>query len=132
MHSLLRLGWGAVAAVLLALTPTSARAVVTEVHVTNNQFTPEFVEIYLGDTVRWIFDEGVHSTTSYDGEWDSDLVGAGTVFEHTFQGTGQYDYYCTLHVDCCDMVGSVYVLDNSGIRPITNVQPAGPFMVIPP
>ncbi len=108
-QSFRRVGWGVTTAILLALAPGAARAVVVEIHATNNQFTPDFVVVHLGDTVRWIFDEGVHSTTSIDGEWDSGLVPPGTVFEYTFDGTGQYDYYCTLHVDCCNMVGTVYV-----------------------
>ena len=114
--SFLRIGWGVTAVVLLALAPGVARAhKVVEVHTNGNSFVPEFVEIELGDTVRWVFDPGVqHSTTSVDGEWDSGLI-QDAVFEYTFQGTGQYDYFCTLHVDCCNMVGSVYVLDRSNV-----------------
>jgi DNA-binding beta-propeller fold protein YncE len=61
--------------------------------------------------VRWVFTQDVHTTTSADGYWDSGLLQAGSQYEVTFDGTGQYDYYCTIHIDCCNMVGTVYVLD---------------------
>jgi plastocyanin/sugar lactone lactonase YvrE len=88
------------------------RADVIEVQVDDHVFEPRFVIINRGDTVRWVWVRGVHSTTSYDGSWDSGLIGPGSQFEYTFNGTGQFDYYCSIHVDCCDMVGTVYVLDN--------------------
>jgi len=126
----LGIGWGVTIAVLLAPRPGVARAEVVDVHVTSNQFDPEFIVVNIGDTVRWIFDEGVHTTTSVDGEWDSGLVPPGTMFEHTFVGTGQYDYNCTIHVDCCNMVGSIYVQDI--FNPITDFQPAPPLGLGPP
>lgn len=107
----LGIGWGMAAVAALALAPGVASAGrVVEVRSYTNYFEPEFVEIYLGDTVRWIFVEGIHSTTSVDGEFDSGLVPPGTVFEYKFTGSGQYDYYCTTHIDCCNMQGSIYVL----------------------
>ncbi len=107
----LKIGWGAAAVALLAFAPAEAKAGrVIEVHVVNNVFEPEFVEIYLGDTVRWVFDQGQHTATSVDGEFDTGLVDPGTVFEYRFTGSGQYDYYCTVHIDCCNMEGSIYVL----------------------
>jgi plastocyanin len=89
-----------------------ARADVIDVQVDTNVFTPEFVIINRGDTVRWVWIGGLHSTTSYDGLWDSGLIGPGSQFKYTFTGTGQFDYFCSIHVDCCHMVGSIYVLDN--------------------
>jgi plastocyanin len=110
-----RLTWSAVAATLLLTGATKARADVIEIDVTNNIFTPSFVIVYLGDTVRWVWWEGLHSTTAVGGYWDSGLLGPGDEFEFTFDATGQYDYYCTIHLDCCDMAGTVYVLP--GPRP---------------
>jgi DNA-binding beta-propeller fold protein YncE len=100
-------------AAILHLGAGTARADIIEVQVDNNVFTPEFVIINRGDTVRWVWVGSLqHSTTSYDGLWDSGLIGLGSQFDYTFMGTGQFDYYCSIHVDCCNMVGSVYVLDN--------------------
>jgi plastocyanin len=103
----------------LAFAPGVARAgQVVEVHVTSNVFTPEFVEIHQGDTVRWIFDQGTHDTVSVGGEWNSGYLGPGGVYEYRFTGTGQYDYYCSIHIDCCNMMGSVYVLPKDRVRPV--------------
>ena len=109
--SFLKIGWGVTAVALLAFVPAVARAgQVVEVHVTSNVFTPDFVLIHQGDTVRWIFDQGIHDTVSVGGEWNSGYHNPGEVFEYRFTGTGQYDYYCSIHIDCCNMMGSVYVL----------------------
>jgi plastocyanin/sugar lactone lactonase YvrE len=104
--------WGVAAAVMLSAGVSAARADVIEVQVRNNVFDPNFVIVNRGDTVRWVFTQGLHNTTSNDGFWMSDeTLPAGSEYEVTFDGTGQYDYKCTLHVDCCNMVGTVYVLD---------------------
>ncbi len=65
--------------------------------------------ISVGDTVSWDFSPSafVHTTTDCDGdcgsppfgtEWDSGFVpGGGPKFQHTFNSTGVFLYYCTLH-----------------------------------
>src|SRR5262245_55006475 len=95
---------------ILAGGTSEARADVIEIKVSDNVFTPDFVVIYLDDTVHWVWDEGIHTVTSLDGFWDSGLLGPGGVFDVTFEGSGQFDYSCTIHLDCCNMVGTVYVL----------------------
>jgi plastocyanin/streptogramin lyase len=102
-----------VAAVLAA---EPGQAAVIEVQVDSNVFTPEFVIINRGDTVRWVWVNGIHSTTAYDGSWDSGLLGPDSQLTYTFTGTGQFDYYCSIHVDCCNMRGTVYVLDTGPPR----------------
>jgi plastocyanin len=104
-------------AACLAGAATPAQAKIVDVLVDNNYFYPEFLVINRGDTVRWVWVAGVHTSTAYDGSWDSGVVGPGSRFQYTFTGTGQFDYFCSLHVDCCDMVGTVYVLDNPRPRP---------------
>jgi plastocyanin len=60
--------------------------------------------ISVGDTVNWIWQADIHSTTSGtcaavctpDGIWDSG-VGAGLNFSHTFTQAGTFPYYCTAH-----------------------------------
>ena len=57
--------------------------------------------INVGDTVRWVLDEGIHNTKSVAGipeVWESDLlVTPGSFFEHTFTNVGTWWYYCTPH-----------------------------------
>src|SRR3954471_11706045 len=53
-------------------------AIVT-VHVGNNFFSQNPVTVHPNDTVRWVFDQGVHSTTSVAGiaeSWDSGVITA--------------------------------------------------------
>jgi plastocyanin len=60
--------------------------------------------INVGDTVNWIWQADVHSTTSGtcagtctpDGVWDSG-VGSGLNFSHTFTQAGTFPYFCITH-----------------------------------
>ncbi|HEV3204467.1 MAG TPA: hypothetical protein VGY77_08795 [Gemmataceae bacterium] len=79
--------------------------------VESNLFSPAEVSIATGDTVRWEWNHGTHTTTSFDGFWDSGILGPGSVFEQTFDNSGDFAYFCTLHIDCCNMAGIVHVTD---------------------
>jgi plastocyanin len=61
--------------------------------------------IQVGDTVRWNWVTGIHSTTSgtcsggncpRDGRWDSGQ-GSGKTFSFRFTEPGTYNYFCTVH-----------------------------------
>jgi plastocyanin len=60
--------------------------------------------IHVGDTVRWVWVGGSHSTTSggcsggcrADGLWDSG-TGSGKVFERKFTQAGTFPYHCIPH-----------------------------------
>jgi plastocyanin len=61
--------------------------------------------IHVGDTVRWNWVGGFHSTTSGtcsggnchpDGQWDSG-EGSGKTFSFRFTQAGTYSYFCTVH-----------------------------------
>lgn len=76
-------------------------------------FDPIGLHVEPGDTVRWVIDEGAHSTTAYEegnggaGEtripeaaesWNSGtLLQQGATFEYTFEEEGTYDYFCIPH-----------------------------------
>jgi plastocyanin len=105
----------AVAGVALAFLVGSAwvaRADTIVIEVRNNFFSPREVAIVTGDTVCWVWVEGFHTTTSVDGLWDSDVQGPGTMFEYTFTDPGDFGYICTIHLECCNMVGIVHVVDS--------------------
>ena len=61
--------------------------------------------IHVGDTVRWVWAAGFHSTSSgtcsggcrQDGLWDSG-EGSGMTFSKTFTQAGTFPYYCTVHL----------------------------------
>lgn len=82
---------------------------------TDTAFQPNPVSIKVGDTVRWTNDdntvhtviEGNPATGDLPEEgFDSELMSADQAFDHTFNQTGTFDYYCTLHPN---MVGQVTV-----------------------
>lgn len=84
-----------------------------EVNVSNFSFSPNNVNINPGDTVKWIFLSGSHTTTSGtnctpDGKWDSGFISSGGSFSHQFNDPGTYPYYCTPHCSF-GMVGTVTV-----------------------
>jgi plastocyanin len=87
-----------------------ARADTYEVTVQNNFFDMNEITIAPGDTVRWVFTQGLHTTTSVDALWDSGVLAAGSTYEYTFSDVGDYYYFCTRHIDCCNMAGVVHVV----------------------
>jgi plastocyanin len=110
--------WALAIATSLAFCPTVAVGATVNVAVGPNGnlvFSPSSVTIHPGDTVRWTFSSGGHSTTSGSpgmpsGLWDSGIRSPGTAFNHTFPSVGTFPYYCIPHGGCCAMVGTVRVV----------------------
>ncbi len=76
----------------------------------SNSFSPNPVEVKVGETVTWINDDSViHTATSTDGTFDSGIMRNGQSFSYTFDTAGEYPYYCTLHPN---MVGTVVVTES--------------------
>lgn len=82
---------------------------------TDTAFDPNPVNVKVGDTVKWTNNdnvphtviEGSPSTTGEaEGGFASDIFSPGMTFEHTFNQTGTFEYYCSLHPG---MVGTVIV-----------------------
>jgi plastocyanin len=87
---------------------------------TDRAFSPNVIEITVGQTVVWTNDDNAfHTVTSGAAgdaeagkEFDSGLTGPtaltskGKTFEHTFDRIGDYPYFCSLHPA---MVGTVIV-----------------------
>jgi len=103
----------------VAFYPTAGSAATVTVTVNGSYysffFTPASVTIHRGDTVRWSWNSSGHSTTSGspgmpNGLWDSGILNQGATFSHTFNTAGTFPYYCTVHGQCCGMVGTVRVV----------------------
>ena len=87
---------------------------------TDTAFSPNSIEVTVGQTVVWTNDDsafhtvtsGTAGATDVGKEFDSGLTGPtaltskGKTFEHTFDRIGDYPYFCTLHPG---MVGTVIV-----------------------
>jgi plastocyanin len=91
-------------------------------------FDPIGIHLEPGQTVRWIVEENVHTTTAYHPHndqhslripegalpWDSGfLVDKGDCFAVTLTVEGVYDYYCMPH-EAAGMVGRIVVGRPSG------------------
>jgi plastocyanin len=88
------------------------------------KFTPQNVSIHVGDTVEWIWAASDHSSTSGtpgkpDGLWDSGIQNLGFTFSQTFNTAGTFPYFCSVHGQCCGMIGSVTVTAQTDTVTIT-------------
>lgn len=78
-------------------------------------FSPVFIEIDPGQTVRWTNTVStVHTSTAAGGLWDSGDLGLNESFDFTFTTAGVYDYICTYH-SWANMTGTVWVGDSDSI-----------------
>jgi len=113
-----------VSLVLVIFCYQGANAVVHNVNVGSNFFTPPNLTVDPGDTVHWTLVGGIHTATSTPAStkmWDSGLLG-GSGYEVQFvlaDGPGPFPYDCTVHGAL--MTGSISV----------NMPPAGPPIIIP-
>ena len=67
-------------------------------------YSPYEVTVSVGDKVTWMNDDSAaHTVTSgsasagLTGVFDSGLFMSGSIFEHTFDEAGTYDYFCMVH-----------------------------------
>lgn len=71
---------------------------------TNECYIPYQVTVDVGGVVTWSNDDSAaHTVTAGSavdgpsGEFDSGLFMAGTTFEHKFESTGEFPYFCMVH-----------------------------------
>jgi len=82
----------------------------------DNHFEEANITVPAGTTVTWVQSgDNPHTTTSYDGLWDSGIIqgGSGGSFSFTFNEPGTYEYFCRPHENQ-GMVGSVTVTGGGG------------------
>src|SRR5690349_6054770 len=90
------------------------------IHATGLIFNPGSVDATVGDTVKWIWDDGTHTTTSTSipggaAVWDAPLDNTHTTFIYILTVAGVYNYKCTFH-QVNGMIGSLNV-SPIGIQP---------------
>lgn len=100
-----------------------------------NVFTPQDINVQVGDTVKWVWVSGIHSVVSDDGYFTSGgVVGPpfsySIVFDNAFLSSGpisgnRYNYHCALHGNF-GMVGSVTVsTPGKPVLTVTDPSPGG-------
>lgn len=87
--------------------PTAGSTKTVVIHSRN--FNPAEIQVKAGSTVVWLnADALAHAVTENDSRFDSGQVEAGRKWEHTFQQSGTFDYYCSIHPE---MKGRIVVTD---------------------
>lgn len=78
--------------------------------VSNFVFTPQDINITVGDTVEWQWLEGSHTTTSDSttgtNSWDNPINSSSPVFSVVITSSGVHNYHCTPH-QSLGMIGSI-------------------------
>lgn len=87
---------------LSALFFLNAQAAIHVVQVLGGSFSPNTMSVNVGDTVRWTFTGGSHTTTSTSvpggaATWDSPINSGTTSFDYKVTVAGTYNYKCTPH-----------------------------------
>lgn len=94
------------------LVAVSSQATIHVITVSNNVFTPSSLSFPLGDTVKWQWVAGTHTTTSLTiptgaATWNSNISPNVPTFQYKPTVVGSYYYKCTYHYP--SMVGSFTV-----------------------
>jgi plastocyanin len=90
--------------------PSNSTVVRIVANAGSNSFSPNPVEVKVGETVTWVNDDSArHTVTSKDGIFDSGIMGKGQSFSFTFDKAGEYPYFCEPHPN---MVGTVVVIES--------------------
>jgi plastocyanin len=81
---------------------TEAFAVKHVVNVQNFSFVPANLNVQVGDTIRWVWINGTHTTTSTTipfgaPAWDEPITSSNTFYEYRVNVVGVYSYLCTPH-----------------------------------
>jgi plastocyanin len=114
--------------VLLVFAPSAWAQEGVTVRMEDNFFDPANITVEPGTTVTWVQSgNNPHTTTSYDGLWDSGMIegGSGGTFSFTFEEPGTFDYFCIPH-ESLGMIGSVTVTDSTASPTATATATARP------
>ncbi len=89
-------------------------------------FTPNAVTVNIGDTVKFMWMSGIHTTTSVSvptgaTAWSSPMDSAHTSFIYKVTDAGLYNFQCNYHY-FMGMTGTITV-NPTGIKPISNTVP---------
>ncbi len=100
----------------LLVLPLAAQATTHLVQQAGFTFDPQEMTIAVGDSVRWEWNDGIHTVTSGTGPsdpsvgslFDAPLDATHPVFIHRFLQPGDVPYFCRFHF-ALDMTGVIHV-----------------------
>jgi plastocyanin len=127
MRRLLQMATLSLVALLVFAPSAWAQGQEVTVRMEDNFFDPANITVEPGTTVTWVQSgNNPHTTTSYDGLWDSGMIegGSGGTFSFTFEEPGTYDYFCIPH-ESLGMIGSVTVTDGTATATATALSDTG-------
>src|SRR5215471_3225439 len=88
------------------LNALAATATIHEVDVADFHFTPAQFDALVGDTVKWIWTSGTHTTTGTSvnippgaDSWDAPIDASNQSFEYIIKVAGTYFYFSKLDGD---------------------------------
>jgi len=86
------------AALLAAATATASPTPAAVVHIRDFAYHDATATVHVGDTVRFVNDDGdAHTVTADDKSFDSGGLDTHESWTHTFTKPGKYAYFCVLH-----------------------------------
>ena len=98
-----------------------------DVFINNFTFSPNNLEIEVGDTVRWTNNQGFHDVVDDAGQFRSGPASATAfVFERTFNSVEEIRYHCSVHSGPgrdinSNMNGRINVVEAQVVEPTFNI-----------
>ena len=78
--------------------PAHADAATHTVTIEGMRFSPDTLEVRVGDTVRWVNKDIVpHNATATDRGFESAELASGASWQLKVERKGSFPYFCTLH-----------------------------------
>lgn len=117
----------AIVVLLITLSFTNSYARKIDISVQNFEFLPaDIPDVAVGDTIRWIWVSGTHSTTSLTipagaATWDSPVTSAHPTFEYKVTVAGAYSYKCTPHFVSMGMMAAFTASGTTGIADVSSI-----------
>jgi plastocyanin len=88
--------------ILSLLSCFSAKAEIITIDQSGTTFSPNAINVNVGDVIHFVWSGGNHNTTSLTvpagaATWASPLTMANPTFDYTVEVAGAYGYVCTIH-----------------------------------
>jgi len=97
-----------------------AQAKLITVSVMNFSFSPASFTATVGDTIKWVWVAGTHTTTATTiplgaASWDHPIDASNTEFEYVITAPGTYNYWCSIHTT---MMEANFTVTPASVQPV--------------